>query len=301
MLNDPRAQAKMRGFFSHWLELERGDDLLKDATLFPDFTPEIAADLRTSLQLFLDDVVWSEKSDYRRLLLADELFVNDRLAQFYGIEHNSTNDFIRIRLDPKQRAGVITHPFLLSALAYNKTTSPIHRGVFLTKNIVGRALKPPPTAVAFNDDEFSPNLTMREKITQLTKPNNCQGCHSVINPLGFSLENFDAVGRFRTDENGKTIDAVSEYLSEDGETVKLAGPRDVAEYAANSRDAQEAFVEQLFHHLVKQPVRAYGSDIESRLRQKFVASNFNIKQLMVEIATVSSLSDSSKKIAAGGR
>ena len=74
-------------------------------------------------------------------------------------------------------------------------------------------------AMTFKDADFAPNLTMREKVAELTKPQDCQGCHSVINPLGFSLENYDAVGRFRTDENGRPIDVLSDYLTEDGKTV----------------------------------------------------------------------------------
>jgi hypothetical protein len=295
LLSDNRARAKVYAFLEKWLDLERGDDLSKDGKLFPEFTPQIAADLRTSLKLFLDEEVWNNKSDYRRLLLADYMFVNDRLAKFYDLKIDATNDFVKVKLDPKERSGVITHPFILASHAYAKQTSPIHRGVFLTRKIVGRALKPPPVAVAFNDAEFDPSLTMREKVAQLTKGENCMGCHSAINPLGFSLEHFDAVGKFRTEDNGKPIDAVAEYIADDGKTIKVTGPRDVAEFAATNEDAHRAFVQQLFHHIVKQPVLAYGSTIMDQLRQSFAASGFNIQQLLVDIVSVSALHDSSLK------
>jgi hypothetical protein len=269
--------------------MERGDDLAKDPKLYPQFTPEIAADLRTSLKLFLDAEVWSEGSDYRRLLLADYMFVNDRLAKFYGLKGDFTNDFVKVKLDSKERAGVITHPFLLSALSYAKQSSPIHRGVFLTRKIVGRTLKPPPIAVAFNDAEFKPTLTMREKVSELTKNQNCQGCHSFINPLGFSLEHFDAVGKFREEDNGKAIDAVAEYVTDEGKAVKLTGPRDVAEYAANNEDAHRAFIEQLFHQVVKQPVLAYGPKTMDDLRHAFTTADCNIQKLLVEIVAISAL------------
>ncbi len=287
MLGDPRSRAKMQAFLHHWLQMNRVDDLSKDATLYPGFTPEIIADLRTSLDLFLDDVVWSDSSDYRKLLLADYLFVNDRLAKFYGISTNLTDDFTRLPVDPKQRSGVLTHPYLLSAFSYQKSTSPIHRGVFLTRNIVGRTLRPPPMAQVFKDADFAPNLTMREKVAELTRPQACQTCHSVINPLGFSLENFDAVGRFRTSEKGRLIDSASDYTTDDGATVRFTGARDLAEFAAGSEHAQKAFIEQLFHQLVKQPVLAYGPDTMDRLRESFVRSQFNIQKLMIEIALLS--------------
>ena len=297
MLSDPRARNKMRAFLQHWLQIDHVESLSKDDKLFPGFTPEIIADLRTSLNLFLDDVVWSASSDYRRLLLEDDLFVNNRLAKFYGVdmtENGPTDDFMKVSLDPKQRSGVLTHPYLLAAFSYQKSSSPIHRGVFLTRNIVGRALKPPPMAVEFDDAKFAPNLTMREKVAELTRSQACQGCHSVINPLGFSLEYYDAVGRFRTHEKDRPIDTVSDYTTDEGRTVRLTGARDVAEFAAGSEQAQTAFIEHLFHSVVKQPMLAYRSDVMERLRHSFVASGFNIQQLLVEIATVSALHNVAK-------
>jgi len=292
MLADPRARAKVRYFLQHWLQMEHVENLSKDDKLFPGFTAEIIADLRTSLNLFLDDVVWSATSDYRRLLLDDDLFVNDRLAKFYGVDipqSGTTDDFVKVSLDPKQRSGVLTHPYLLAAFSYPKSTSPIHRGVFLTRNIVGRALKPPPMAVEFDDAKFAPNMTMREKVAELTRSQACQGCHSVINPLGFSLEYYDAVGRFRTHDRDRPIDTVSDYTTDEGRTVRLKGARDVAEFAARSEQAQNAFIEQLFHSIVKQPMLAYGRDVPDRLRRAFAASGFNIQKLAVEIATLSAL------------
>jgi hypothetical protein len=290
MLQDARTRAKLHQFMEHWLQMNHVEDLSKDAQLYKGFTPEVIADLRVSLNLFLDDVVWGDTSDYRQLLLADYLFVNQRLARFYGLsfpETNAPRDFVKAPADPSQRCGVLTHPYLLATFSYQKTSSPIHRGVFLTRNIVGRALKMPPIAVAFNEAEFKPNMTMREKVTQLTRSEACQTCHSVINPLGFSLENFDAVGRFRSKENDRAIDAVSEYVTDDGSAVRLAGPRDVAKFAVESEHAQNAFIEQLFHHIVKQPMLAYGADAQGRLRKTFAGSQYNIRSLVTEIAALS--------------
>src|SRR5205085_6440952 len=262
------------------------------------FSPDIIADLRTSLNLFLEDTLWGNSadalrakgegaSDYRTLLLADYLFLNNRLAAFYGLSTNATDNFVKVMLKPKERSGVLTHPYLLAAFSYQRLTSPIHRGVFLTRNIVGRSLKPPPMAMTFKDADFAPNLTMRQKVAELTRPQACQGCHSVINPLGFSLEQYDAVGRFRTSDNDRPVDAISDYLTDDGQTVRFAGARDVAEFAIGSPQAQSAFIQQLFHHLIKQPLLAYGADTMSRLRESFVASDFNMQKLMVEIVKLS--------------
>ncbi|MBI2947137.1 MAG: DUF1592 domain-containing protein, partial [Verrucomicrobia bacterium] len=289
MLADPRSRAKMQTFLHQWLQMNHADDLSKDTQLFPGFTPEIIADLRTSLNLFLEDRIWGESSDYRQLLLADDFYLNNRLAQFYGVQTNALDDFVKMKLDPKERCGVLTHPYLLAAFSYQKSTSPIHRGVFLTRNIVGRALKPPPMAVAFKEEEFAPSLSMREKVEQLTRSQACQNCHSVINPLGFSLEHYDAVGRFRTREGDRPINAASDYTTDAGETIRLTGARDLANFAANSEQAQNGFIEQLFHHVVKQPILAYGANALPNLRRSFVESGFNIRRLLVEIAAVSAL------------
>ena len=288
MLADGRARAKMQSFLHHWLQVDRASEpVTKDDKLFPEFTAQVVADLRTSLNLFLDEVVWSEASDYRTLLRADYLFVNDRLGRFYGVATNLTDDFVKVSFDAEQRSGVLTHPYLLATFSYPKFTSPIHRGVFLTRNIVGRALRPPPMAVAFKDADFAPNLTMREKVSELTRPQACQSCHSVINPLGFSLEYYDAVGRFRTQDNERPVNAASDYVTDEGKTVRLAGARDVASFALDSEQAQNAFIEQLFHHVVKQPAQAYGGQVIERLRHSFVASQFNLQKLLADIAVLS--------------
>jgi hypothetical protein len=326
MLRDDRTRNKLSGFFHHWLEMEEAEDLSKDPSAYPDFTDHIIADLRTSLELFIDDVVWSERSDYRNLLKANYLYLNPRLAGFYGdggklpartretpreesagdgekleseniaaVEERDAETFYKVEFDPNQRVGVLTHPYLLSAFAYYKSSSPIHRGVFLTRNIIGRGLKPPPAAIQFMDGRFDPKLTMREKVTELTSPAACMGCHSVINPLGFSLEHFDGVGRYRTVDNEKPVDAESDFMTPDGDTIRLKGARDVAEYAASSVEAHRGFVRQMFQHLVKQPVAAYGADRLDRLRESFAKSDFNIQKLVAEIVTVSAMHPSDAK------
>ncbi|MBU4459169.1 MAG: DUF1592 domain-containing protein [Verrucomicrobia bacterium] len=289
MLKDARAHTKIRGFLHQWLDVGRAADVTKDAAAFPGFDATVLADMRTSLDLFLDDVVWSAASDYRELLGSDHLFVNARLAKFCGLPAPEGDGFARVTATDGARAGVLTHPLILTMYAYHKSSSPIHRGVFLTRNVMGRTLKPPPEAIEFKDDRFDPTLSMREKVEQLTKPAACQGCHSIINPLGFSLENFDGVGRFRTSDSGKPVNAVSDYPATDGGTARFSDARSVAAYAAASPDAQRGFVQHFFHHLVKQPVRAYGPGVLESLRGSFLASGFNMRELAAGIARTAAL------------
>ncbi|MCP4890302.1 MAG: DUF1592 domain-containing protein [Planctomycetaceae bacterium] len=308
MLDDSRARAKLAGFFGHWLEIE-DRDLSKDRDLFPEFDAAVIADLRTSLLRFIDQVVWSEKSDYRDLLQADYLLLNDRLQAVYAprdqVSQSQTSqsqtyrsqlgdEYRRFGLSDQNRSGVLTHPYLLSAFSYHNNTSPVHRGVFLTRNIIGRGLKPPPEAVAFNDDEFPENLTMREKVTSLTQATSCMSCHSIINPLGFTLESYDPVGRFRTSDGAKQINTKAQYVTANGEPIEFKNAVDLAKFAIASEDAQGAFVKQLFHHLVKQDPDAYGEETLNRLVESFANDQFNIQNLMVEIAVVAAFNGESE-------
>lgn len=289
MIEDPRAKAKLRGFFTHWLQLDHTEHLAKSAEAFPGFDAALAADLRTSLELFLDEVIHSDAADYRQLLLADHLLANERIGKLYQLDVPADGKFHKVPIDKQsidagRRAGVVTHPFMLAALSYTDSTSPIHRGVFATRRLLHRPLNPPPNAIQFDDAGFDPHLTMREKVAKITAAQTCQSCHSIINPLGFSLENFDAIGRFRTKEKEREIDASADYTTADGRTIRLKSARDLAVYAASSKEAQLGFVEQLLHHVAKQPARAYGPDTLEKLHEKFAAAQYNIRELLVEVA-----------------
>jgi hypothetical protein len=294
MLPDLRTRSKVREFLLQWLKVDQVPDMSKDARRFPGFDKAAASDLRTSLDLFLEDVVWGETSDFRQLLLADSLYLNGRLARFYGADLPPDAPFQKVALDPRERAGVLTHPYLMAAFAYTATSSPIHRGVFIARSVLGQSLRPPPEAFTPLAPDLHPQMTTRERVALQTKPQTCQTCHGMINPLGFTLEHFDAIGRFRDTENGRPIDATGAYQTRTGELVKFAGVRDLATYLAGSAEVHEAFVEQLFHAVVKQPVRAFGPTALADLRQSFAGSDFNIRKLIAEIATASVLVGASK-------
>lgn len=289
MMGDHRARAKLRDSLHRWLHVDGDAEITKDPRAHPGFDDAVVADLRTSLDRLVEGIVWSEPSDYRRLLLEESVPMNRRLAAFYGQQVPDDGGYHPVRLDPGLRAGVLTHPYLLSAFAYHKSTSPIHRGVFVTRNILGRMLRPPPMAIAFMDDSFDPSLTMREKVSQLTSKPACMSCHVTINPLGFSFERFDAVGRVRATDNAKPVDDRVEYTDADGNTHLLRGARDLAVHAADSRAGQEGFVRSLFHSMVRQEPGAYGPDTVARLGERFRADRLHVRNLAVEIAVLAAL------------
>ena len=283
MLPDLRTRSKLREFFLTWLKVSQPKDLSKDPKAFPEFTPDVASDLRTSLELSLDEMLASSTTDYRQFLLSDAVYLNGRLAKVYGAKLPEDAPFEKVDFEPDHRAGVLSHPYLLANLAYTSASSPIHRGVFLSRSVMGRVLRPPTQSVAPLPPEVHAELSTRDRVTLQTKPEACQGCHAMINPLGFTLENFDAIGRWRESDQNHPIDASGSYLTQSGAVEKFQGMKDLAEFVAASDESQTAFVKQLFHHTVKQPILAYGPNRLRELQESFAKHDFNIQQLLVEI------------------
>ena len=289
MVGDLRTSAKVGEFFHQWLRVDQVADVSKDPEAFPGFDEAIAADLRTSLDLFLDDVIWSERSDFRELLLADYVYMNGRLTTFYGGDLPVDAPFRKVTLDGGDRAGLLSHPYLMAAFAYNGTSSPVHRGVFIIRSVLGRSLRPPPEAITPVPPSLHAGLSTRERVTMQTSPAACVSCHGMINPLGFGLENFDAVGRYRSEEKGKPVDPAGWFETRTGDQVTFSGARGLAKVLAESEETHAAFIDQLFHYLVKQPVPAFGPRVASDLRKSFATNGYSIRKLIVEIVAISAL------------
>lgn len=288
MVADPRTWSKLREFLLTWLKLDQYPDLAKDPKKYPGFDATVATDLRTSLELFLESTTWGERSDLRELLLSDKVFLNGRLAKLYGVNLPENAPFQPVALDPKERAGVLTQPYLLASNAYFASSDPIHRGVLLARNFLGRVLAPPPIAVTPTPPDLQPNLTTRQRVALQTKPAACNSCHQMINPLGYPLERFDAIGRLRDKENNQPIDATGMYQTRKGTLAKFNGARELAQFLATSDEVHAAFVERVFQYVTKQPIRAYPK-AQTELTRAFVASGFNLKKLLVEIAVTVSV------------
>jgi mono/diheme cytochrome c family protein len=289
MVLDIRARAKLGRFFLRWLHVEDASHVAKDGKLFPGFGEELVSDLRTSLDLFIDEVVRSERADFRELLVSSDLHLNGRLAAYYGFDLPAGAPFQKVAASGPPRAGVLSHPYVMASLAYTDVSSPIHRGVFLTRSLLGRPLRPPPEAFTPLAPDLHPNLTTRERVALQTEPEACRPCHARINPLGFALEHFDAAGRYRAEEKGKPIDASGHYDLASGERKAFRGVRELAEFLAGNAETHRAFAAHLFHHMVKQPVVAHGPGTLPRLERVFAAAGFNIRKLCVEIAATSAL------------
>ncbi|MBL8891297.1 MAG: DUF1588 domain-containing protein [Planctomycetaceae bacterium] len=289
--NDFRVQAKYRELFYQWMRLDAAKELQKDSELFPGFSAAVASDLRQSFDMELTELLSRNDSDLRALFSAKQVFTTSNLESFYGEawapESSTANGTRLVRsISNPNRWGLLTHPYFTSSLSYRNATSPIHRGIVLYKYLLGRNLRPPADDFAPLSPDLHPNLTTRQRVELQTSPESCQVCHHKINNLGFTLENFDAVGRYRSEEQAQSINAAGLYVDRDGREQPLTGIGDLAEYLGNSPEMRKAFVHRAFQHFTKQPPGAYGPEVLDRLTESFVGSQCNLAQLVVEIAVV---------------
>lgn len=307
MVNDFRTRGKTRQLIHEWLGIREDVKVTKDPERFPDYSPELFAELRRSFDAFVEDIVWSEGGRWPDLFTAQWIYTSDRLAAFYGeswsvpptadnaIEAETSESaqssqpsgaLHRSTTPDPTRAGLLTHPYMMTRLAYHDSTSPIHRGVFLIRHVLGRTMRPPQEAFTPLSPDLHPDLTTRQRVELQTSPENCQACHTKINGLGFALENFDAVGRYRTKERNRPVDASGRYTNRAEKTIQFTGARSLAEFVAESEDAKRAFVSRAFLHFAKQPPAAYGADTLDELMKKFEQADMNVPALIVEIAVV---------------
>ncbi|MEO6569693.1 MAG: DUF1592 domain-containing protein [Opitutaceae bacterium] len=210
MLADERSRSLVTNFASQWLQLRKLDSITPDLRLFPNFDDNLRQSFRQETELFFESIL-REDRPVTDLLSADYTFVNERLAKHYGLPNIYGSRFRRVSFadDPaRQRGGLLRHGSVLTVTSYATRTSPVIRGHWILANLVGEPPPPPPPNVpSLDDNTVNAALPMRERLAAHRANPSCASCHNVMDPVGFSLENFDAVGRFRTAEDRKPIDA----------------------------------------------------------------------------------------------
>jgi hypothetical protein len=229
MLADSRAtDALIDGFAAQWLNLRRLSEVVVDPDRYPTYDDSLLQAFERETKLFIASTLREDRSVVE-LLSANYTFVNERLARHYGIPGIYGSRFRRVSLtNADQRGGLLAHGSVLATTSYPDRTSPVLRGKFLLNNILGLPSPPPPPGVDTNLAEVKPNVTpptIRERLAQHRTNPSCASCHSVIDPLGFALEQFDAIGAWRTvDESGRPVDYTASTLS-GAELKGLAGLR----------------------------------------------------------------------------
>jgi mono/diheme cytochrome c family protein len=208
MLADARSRALVSNFASQWLHLRNLDSISPDMRLFPDFDDNLRQAFRQETELFFESVLREDRS-VLDLLSAKYTFVNERLAKHYGIPHVYGTRFRRIALDDDSwRGGLLRQGSILTVTSYATRTSPVLRGKFILDNLLGVPPPPPlPDVPALKDNTVDGSLSVRERLAEHRSNSTCAACHNLMDPLGLSLEKFDAVGRRRTVEGHTPIDA----------------------------------------------------------------------------------------------
>jgi hypothetical protein len=205
---DPRAKALVDNFAGQWLVLRNIRDASPDADLFPDFDENLREAFLQETSLFFESQLKDDRSVVE-LLSADYTYVNERLARHYDIPNVYGSRFRRIMLADSHRGGLLGQGSLLTVTSYPNRTSPVLRGKWLLETILGTPPPPPPPDVPALQErgEGGKIASVRERLEAHRANPACSGCHSVMDPLGFALENFDPVGRWRTHDAGTPVDA----------------------------------------------------------------------------------------------
>jgi hypothetical protein len=208
MLADKRSQNLVLNFAAQWLHLRNLDSITPDLRLFPDFDDNLRQAFRRETEQHFETILREDRS-VLELLRADYTFVNERLAKHYGIENVYGSRFRRITLDKEsERGGLLRQGSVLTVTSYATRTSPVIRGKWVLENLLGTPPPPPlPNVPALKDNTVSATLSVRERLAEHRANAACAGCHNLMDPIGFSLENFDAIGRWRAREEGLPIDA----------------------------------------------------------------------------------------------
>jgi hypothetical protein len=213
MLADPRAGALVANFAGQWLQLRNLTSAQPNSTEFPDFDDNLRQSFRRETEMLFETVMREDRS-VLELLNADYTFVNERLARHYGIPQVYGSHFRRVSVSEDARRGILGHGSVLAVTSHADRTSPVLRGKWILENLVGVPPPPPPPDVPplKEDGDGEAPHTLRERLERHRANPACAGCHRLMDPLGFALENFDAVGAWRTVEAGKSIDTSGQLI-----------------------------------------------------------------------------------------
>jgi len=223
MLSDDRAASLVTNFAGQWLHLRNLDAFIPDMRLFQDFDDNLRQAMRRETELLFERVTREDRS-VLDLIKSDSTYLNERLARHYGIPNVFGSQFRPITLDAdKHRGGLLRQASILAVTSYATRTSPVIRGKWVLENVLGTPPPPPPGNVpALKDNTVDANVSVRERLKQHRAQEACASCHNLMDPVGFALENYDAIGRWRDVEEGQPVDAAG-GLPDGREFVGVAG------------------------------------------------------------------------------
>lgn len=297
MLADPRAREMVNDFHRRYLLMGPGgrwDTAQKDPELFPAFKPELVPLLAEETMRFFDNVAFTPGATFKDFLLSPVAFVNNQTAPLYGLNASDYGtEFEQVTLDAAERPGFLTRAgFLNGYSAYNRT-SPILRGAFITKEVIGIHIDPPPPGA---DQTELPNaaelMTNRERVDAQTSAVQCAGCHhAYINPPGFVMEAFDAAGAWQITElsTGATIDTSAEITIVDGQDpVLVNGPRELMEQIATSPSAMRHYAKKWVSYAYAREGDPKDACVVDALAAQMTTDGYTVLKLITDLTQTDS-------------
>lgn len=283
MVQDPRFARGLSGFYGSWLRLGGFAEVARDDQAF---TSDVVSGLRTSLLMSATQLyAGGGAANIAGLFTGQSYFMNGPLRRFYRLPGNTTDAaFTATDMPGEGRVGIVTHPALTAMLAHPQESNPISRGLFMRRTLLCQDLPPPPADVEIPQlPPVSPTASTRERLGQHVSAPLCATCHTMIDPPGFALENFDQVGRHRAADGGKPIDT-SGTMKDGGD---LSGPfasgAELMARLAQSKDIRECFVQKYFEYAASHPIAAQDRCSVEPLQKAFVPSG-DLRELVAAIA-----------------
>lgn len=286
MLLDPKSKALFDGFGAQWLGVKGLKDKRFDPAKFPSMTPELRSAMYDEVQLLFDTII-RENQDIITFINGDYTFVNENLAKIYGLEKNITGTQMRrIQITDANRGGILGMPGILAMTSFPDRTSAVKRGAWVLEQVLGEHIPPPPPnvpALEKQDKQKVANMTLRQR-TELHRTNSvCANCHKVMDPIGFGLENFDAIGRWRDkDDSGAPIDAGGELPG----GLKFNSPKELKAIIANRKeDLVRNLAEKLLAYALCRQIEGYDQIIIDNLLENISKDGYRMQSLITEVVT----------------
>jgi len=286
LLADPRSRALFDGFGAQWLGLIGLESKTFDTAMFPQMTTEMRAAMYDEARLFFDSIVRENRSVVG-FVDSDYTFLNGTLAALYGLEKTVTGPEMRkVKLEDANRGGILGMPGILATTSFPNRTSPVKRGVWVLEQVLGEHVPPAPPnvpALENQDKQAVENLTLRQR-TELHRTNAaCANCHKILDPIGFGLENFDAIGRWRDqDDTGGVIDAAGELPGE----KRFSSPRELKAIIAGREDElARSLTRKLLAYALCRQLEGYDEIVLDQLMMTIAEDGYRMQTLISEIVT----------------
>jgi uncharacterized protein DUF1592/uncharacterized protein DUF1588/uncharacterized protein DUF1587/uncharacterized protein DUF1585/uncharacterized protein DUF1595 len=283
MIADPRSQSLVKNFTGQWLFLRNIAGIQPDNTSFPSFDENLRDAMRTETELVLEDTLHHDRS-VADLLSADYTYINQRLAEHYGIPGIYGSEFRRIAVTDPKRQGLLGHASLMTVTSYPDRTAPTIRGKWVLEQLLGTPPPPPPPNVpALKEDSTVKVLTMRQRMEEHRASPQCAVCHRIMDPIGFALENFDGIGRWRdVDGEGQTTKIDSSGVLPDG--TEFDGPTGLRDILVAKRGMfVETFTERLLTYALGRGTEQYDAPVIRKIVREAKPDDYRWSSIILGI------------------